>query len=196
MTLLPRNAACGAVALGLVLGLAFSPAHAQDDLKSLASKAEQAVAAGKTLEAIELADQFSQAVWNAAPLAFRKTELVGSEPTAFGQDTPRADNVYGVDEEIHIYAEPVAFGWRQAGDGFETDMVADVRVSTTDGKIIAGHKAFSEFKIAAPDRNADIFLALTYVFGGLGAGDYVVTTTLHDRIGDKTAAFSIPITIR
>ncbi len=45
-------------------------------------------------------------------------------------------------------------------------------------------------------RAADIFLALTYVFGGLTAGDYVVTTTLHDRIDDKTVAFSTPISIR
>ena len=31
---------------------------------------------------------------------------------------------------------------------------------------------------------------------GLGAGDYVVTTTLNDRISGKTGAFSTPITIR
>ncbi len=200
MIKLPRSAAFGAaalgLALGLTLGLASSPAQAEDDLKTLAGEAEQAVAAGRTLDALDLAERFSQAVWSAAPLAFRKTQLVDAEPTEFGKETPRGDNVYGVDEEIHIYAEPVAFGWNKTATGFETDMVADVRVSTTDGKIIAGHKAFSEFRIAAPDRAADIFLALTYVFGGLTAGDYVVTTTLHDRIDDKTVAFSTPISIR
>jgi hypothetical protein len=75
-------------------------------------------------------------------------------------------------------------------------MVADVRLAAPDGKIIVGHKAFSEFKLSAPKPNTDTFLALTYVFGGLGPGDYVVTTVLHDRVLGKSGAFSTPITIR
>lgn len=181
---------------GVAILLAMTPAVAADDLSALAAETEKAIAEGRTLDALDLGERFGQAVWDAAPLAFRKTVLVDAEPTVFGADTPRADNVYDVDEEIHIYVEPVAFGWQQAGDGFETDLVADVRVGNPDGTIIAGHKAFASFAIASPDRNPDTFLALTYVFGGLGAGDYVISTTLHDRVTGKSGAFSTPITIR
>ncbi|WP_436642852.1 hypothetical protein [Microbaculum sp. FT89] len=187
-----RSALVGAI----VSWLAVAPAVADETLRALASEAEQAAAAGQTLEALDLADRFAQAVWQMVPLAFRKTALVDSAPTAFGREKPRASNAYLVDEEIHIYAEPVAFGWMSTGEGYRTDMVADVRVATAEGKIIVGHKAFAEFQIASADRNADVFLALTYVFGGLGPGDYVVTTTLTDRVYGKTAAFSLPITIK
>jgi len=192
MTSILKCAAAGAAAMLL----AIAPAAAADDLSELAGKTEQAVADGKTLEALDLAEQYKQAVWEAAPLAFRKTVLVDAEPTAFGTEKPRADNVYGVDEEIHIYVEPVAFGWKQAGDGFETDLVADVRVADPDGTIIAGHKAFATFNVASAERRPDVFLALTYVFGGLGAGDYIVSTTLHDKVSGKSGAFSTPITVR
>jgi hypothetical protein len=192
MTAILKSAVSGAVAIWLVA----APAAAQEDLSALASQAEQAVKAGETLKALDLAGQFYRAVWNAAPLAFSKTVLVDEVPTAYGEETARADNVYTEDEEIRIYAEPVAFGWKETDGGYETDLVADVRVETADGKIIAGHKAFSEFKISTKERNADVFITLTYVFGGLGTGDYLVVTTLHDVVGDKTAAFTTPITIK
>jgi hypothetical protein len=179
-----------------IMLLAFSQAAAQDNVPDLAAKAEKALSDGKTLEALDLANQFRQAVWDAAPLAFRETVLVDTEPTSFGQQEPRADNVYGIDEEIRIYVEPVAFGWKQAGAGWETDLVADVRVSQTDGTIIAGHKAFATFNVKAPDRDPDVFLTLVYVFAGLGPGDYIVSTTLNDRVSGKSGAFSTPITIR
>lgn len=186
-----RSALVGAI----VSWIAAAPAMADEALKALAGEAEQAAAAGRTLEALDLADRFAEAVWQTVPLAFRKTALVVSAPTAFGREEPRATNAYSVDEEIHIYAEPVAFGWESTGEGYRTNMVADVRVATAEGKIIVGHKAFAEFQIASAERDADVFLALTYVFGGLGPGDYVVTTTLTDRVYGKTAAFSLPITI-
>jgi hypothetical protein len=187
----------GRVAIGsAAVWLTVAPVRAAEDLSALAGEAEQAVSAGNTLQALDLAERIRQAVWDEAPLAFRKAVLVDSEPTEFGKEVARADNVFNVDEEIHIYAEPVAFGWQKVGDGFETDMVADVRVATTDGKIIAGHKGFSQFKIDSAEPNPDTFLTVTYVFGGLGAGDYIVTTTLSDKITGKSGVFSTPIKIR
>ncbi|MEJ8571793.1 hypothetical protein [Microbaculum marinum] len=185
----------GAAIGAATLLLAFAPAVTADDLSTLSAEARKAVAEGRTVEALDLADQFSRAVWDAAPLAFRQTMLVDHEPTEYGAQTPRADNVYGVDEEIHLYVEPVAFGWTKSGDGWETDMVADVRVSQADGTIIAGHKAFATFNIKSPGRDPDVFLTLTYVFAGLGPGDYVVSTTLIDKVTGKSGAFSTPITI-
>jgi len=197
MTRRLSRAATGAAFLALTwVSLTPSPVGAQDDPASLAARAEQAAGDGKTLEALDLARQFYLAVRESAPLAFRKAELVDKEPTEFGSETPRSDNVYDEDEEIHLYVEPVAFGWKKTDSGWESDMVADVRVSSPDGKIIVAHKAFSEFHVAARERDDDVFLTLTYVFGGLGSGDYVVTTTLRDRIENKSAAVSTPITIR
>ncbi len=167
-----------------------------DSLADIAAEAEAAISQGRTLDAVELGDRFAAAVWDAAPLAVRKAVLVDREPTAFGGDTARAGNVYGIDEEIHIYVEPVAFGWKQAANGWETDFVADVRIADADGRIIAAHKSFAEFRVTSPQRTREVFLAMTYVFGGLGAGDYVATTTLHDRVKGGAAAFQTPISIR
>lgn len=167
-----------------------------DSLADIAAAAEAAVAEGRTLDAVALGDRFAAAVWDAAPLAVRKAVLVEREPTAFGADTARADNLYGVDEEIHLYVEPVAFGWRQSAQGWETDFIADVRISDAGGRIIAAHKSFAEFRIASPQPTREVFLAMTYVFGGLGPGDYVATTTLHDRVKGTAVAFQTPIGIR
>lgn len=186
-----RGAAAGLAAVCLSTAVAGA-----DDLAGIAARTEQAVAEGRTVEALELADRYAEAVWAAAPLAVRKAVLVEREPTAFGGEVARPDNVYGVDEEIHIYVEPVAFGWTQAGDAWETDLVADVRIATPEGRIIAAHKSFAEFRIASPAPTRDVFLAVTYVFGGLGPGDYVATTTIHDRTGGDAAAFQTPIAIR
>lgn len=191
-----RKIGKSALAGAAVAWLAACPASAQDEPAALAARVEQALANGNSLVALDLASGYPQVVWDRAPLAFRKAVLVDVEPTEFGQFVARSTDVYDEDEEIHIYLEPVAFGWKQIEPGWETDIVADVRVATPDGKIIAGHKDFSEFRIAAPSRNTDIFLSLTYVFGGLGQGDYVITTTLRDQVAAKSAAVSTPISIR
>ncbi len=186
-----RNAAFGAA----IVCLAAMPALADDSPGALARKAEEAAAAGRTVEALDLAELFNDAVWDAAPLAFRRAELVDNAPAAFGEASPRASNVYGADEEIRIYAEPVAFGWRRTGGGFETDMVADVRVSTDEGRIVVGQKAISTLRIAAESRNTGVFATFAYTFRGLKPGDYVVTTTLNDQVSGKSAAFALPIRI-
>lgn len=190
------NLSKGAAAAAVVLLLTVAAAGAEETPSGIAAEVDAALGAGDTVKALDLVEQYRQAVWDVAPLAFRKTELVAREPQAFGDDTPRADNVYDEDQEIHIYAEPVAYGRRQDADGWVTDFVADVRIAETDGTIIAAHKGFSEFKVVTPARDDSVFLAISYVFGGLGTGDYVVTTTLHDTISGKTGAFSTAITIR
>lgn len=174
----------------------FSAGARAGSLPDIAAEAEAAVSQGRTLEAVELGDRFAAAIWDAARLAVRKAVLVDSEPTVFGADTARQNNVYGIDEEIHIYVEPVAFGWKQVAEGWETDFVADVRIADADGRIIAAHKSFAEFRVTSPQPTREVFLAMTYVFGGLGPGNYVATTTLHDRVKGGAAAFQTPIEIR
>ncbi len=198
------NLSKGAAAAAAVLLLCVATAGAAETTSETTSKTPSDVAtqvdaaleAGETVKALDLVERYRQAVWDAAPLAFRKTELVAQEPQAFGDDTPRADTIYDEDQEIHIYAEPVAYGRRQEDDGWVADFVADVRIAERDGTIIAAHKGFSEFKVVTPARDDSVFLAISYVFGGLGTGDYVVTTTLHDTISGKVGAFSTDITIR
>ncbi|TCT10005.1 hypothetical protein EDC22_106200 [Tepidamorphus gemmatus] len=191
-----RSLAAGLAASSLMTAVLMTSELRADSLSDIAAAAEAAVAEGRTLDAVALGDRFAAAVWDASPLAVRKAVLVDSEPAAFGADTPRSDNLFRMDEEIHLYVEPVAFGWKQTAQGWETDFVADVRIADTSGRIIAAHKSFAEFRIASPQPTREVFLAMTYVFGGLGPGDYVVTTTLHDRIKGDAVAFPTSIGIR
>ena len=168
---------------------------ATDGAEALISQAVEAAERDQAVEALARAEDAFFAIWDRLPLDFRQIELVRGEPEGYGQIEPRADNVFAPGEEITVYVDPIGFGWREGENGWETDLAADFVLSTPEGRIIAGQKDFGEFRIRSPRRARESFLVVNYEFSGVPDGDYVLTTTVKDRIDEETASFELPITI-
>ncbi|ESR27488.1 hypothetical protein [Lutibaculum baratangense] len=193
----PRSAALSLAALALIWAeTGATGAEASADPVELMDRAVEMLDRGETLEALQVADDAFFAVWQRLPLAFRRIELIDTAPEGYDRVAPREDNAYAPGQEISIYVDPVGFGWRQGGDGWETDLTADFILSTPEGRIIAGQKDFGEFRIRSPQRARESFLVINYRFTGVPAGDYILTTTVHDRIDEEEAAFETAIEIR
>ncbi len=197
-----RQTACAlTIFLTLALAGAAAPARAETaqdqppDAAALIDSALALAAKGQSVEALEKAEDAYFAVWDRLPLGFRRIELIDDRPEGYDRIDPRESHAYDPDQNISIYVDPIGFGWRRAKDGWQTDLTADFILATEEGRIIAGQKDFANFDIRSPQRAHESFLVINYRFTGVPPGDYVLTTTVHDRVEDETASFDMPITI-
>lgn len=169
-----------------------SPGDAEAFIRSAVRLAEE----GHSLEALAKADDAYFAIWSGLPLAFRRIELIDGPPRGYDEIKPRETDAYDPGEEISIYVDPVGFGWRRVEDRWESDLVADFILSTPEGRILAGQKNFGEFRIGSRQRARESFLVMNYQFTGVPPGDYVLTTTVRDRIDEESASFETEISIK
>jgi hypothetical protein len=167
--------------------------------QSLADKAREAEALadqGKFVEASDRLDQAAALLWQRAPLMFRRALWVATEPSAWGVYDPRADNVFAAGENMIAYAEPIGFGWQQAGDIWQLRMAADVVIKSKDGTELRRIDDFQELDVASRARNREIFTSFTFTFSGIPQGEYVVETILRDTLTGKSGSFSLPFVVR
>jgi len=182
---------CGLVAVIIATGSA-----AAQDVTAKASEAEALARAGKFIEAMAALDEAAYAVWEKAPLSFRRALWVAEPPGGFGLYNPREDNVFDAGAEMIAYVEPVGFGWRKSGDVWTTDLVADLVVKSKDGKVLASQSDFQQLQITSRVRNREFMARFTYTFTGIPAGEYAVETVLRDKVSGKSGTFTLPITVR
>ncbi len=154
----------------------------------------QSAAAGQ-LKALDAAREAYIQQWLKTPLIVRNATFVSGRSGGFGKYTPRANNEFKSGEDMLVYAEPVGFGWGKTATGYSIDFIVDFTISTSDGKILAGRKAFQKLGLQSRVRNTEFFISLTYTFTGIPVGDYVITTTLNDIHRGETASFDLPIRI-
>src|SRR6202030_2242386 len=98
-----------------------------------AREAEKLAAQGKFIEAIGALDDAVGALWDRAPLTFRRALWVAETPTGFGAYAPRDNNVFADGVAMIAYAEPVGFGWRKSGERWYTDITVDLAIKSKDG---------------------------------------------------------------
>ena len=173
-----------------------TPSSPAMDIVSRAREVDVLAGSGKFLEAIEKLDDAATAVWLRAPLGFRRTLWVQELPAGFGVYKPRENNVYASGEQMIIYAEPFGYGWRKVGDAWQIDYVADLEVRTKGGAVVFRQREFANMQTQSQVRNREFMAHFTYRFTGIAAGEYIVDTTLRDRVSGKNATFSLPFVIR
>ncbi len=127
----------GAPVGALLVFCAAASAGAQD-ISGKAREAEGFAAQGKFIEAIAALDDASTALWDKAPLTFRKALWVAEAPAGFGAYNPRETNIYASGAEMLAYIEPVGFGWRKSGDVWRTDLAADLVVKAKEEPRVHG----------------------------------------------------------
>jgi hypothetical protein len=166
------------------------------DISRKASDAEKLLAQGKVAEAIAALDDAAGALWDKAPLSFRRALWVAEKATGFGAFNPRENAAYASDAPMLVYAEPVGFGWRQSGEVWRTELIADLTIKTPDGNQLFQQNDFQKLELASRVRNREFMVNFTYTLSGIPKGEYLLETTLRDQVSGKKGSFSLPFTIR
>jgi hypothetical protein len=182
---------CGLALVAFVTGSATA-----QDIAGKAEEAQTLAGDGKYIEAMAALDEAANALWDQAPLSFRKVLWVAEPPGGSGLYNPREDSVFDSGAEMIAYVEPVGFGWRKSGDVWVTDLVADLVVKSKEGEVLASQPDFNQLQITSRVRNREFMARFTYTFTGIQAGEYLVETVLHDKVSGKDGTFSLPITVR
>lgn len=166
------------------------------DIAAEARRAQEAAAAGRSVEALDALDEAAIAISEKMPLTIRRATFVAEEPQGYGVFNPRDSTSFEIGQPLLVYAELAGQGWRRSGDIFRTDLVLDFELRRADGQSLVAQQAFNTIATASRRRNREFFLYMTYSFSGLEPGDYVVRTTVRDRAGDKQTAFDLTFAVR
>jgi len=179
-----------------IVSTSLLAAAGAQDIAGKAKAAEALAADGKFVAAMDTLDEAEAALWDKSPLIFRRSLWVAEPPAGYGAYTPRETNVFRSGSEMHIYTEPVGFGWRKSGDIWHTDLVIDVSVKTAVGVQIFQQSEFQKLQISSRVRNREFMAHVTYTLSGLPPGKYLVDTTLRDTVSGKSGVFSLPFVIQ
>jgi hypothetical protein len=181
---------------GLLVAVFLSGSAPAGEIVDKAARAESLAANGKHVEAVEALDQATTSLWDTLPLSFRKALWVADLPRGFGTYTPRQTNVYIAGEKMIAYAEPVGFGWRKAGDFWQSDLASDITLKTKDGRPLSSHKDVGRGGMSSRVRNREFNIRVTTTLTDIPAGEYIADFTVHDAVSGKSGTFSLPFVIK
>ena len=135
-------------------------------------------------------------VWEKTPLTIRRALFIKGEPRGFGLYQERGSKEFKKGEKIVVYAEPVGFGWKDAGkDMFELGFVVDFQIKSLGGEVLAEKENFMRIATESHTRNLEFMVVLTLNLTSAPPGEYVVEYKLHDIASGKTATFQMPFKI-
>ncbi len=173
-----------------------APAAAATETAGKTGNVDLLAAQGKFTEAIAALDETAAALWEKAPLSFRRVLWVAAMPEGFGAYNPRENSVFASGAKMIAYVEPVGFGWRKNGDMFETDLAIDLVVKGKDGAVLLTKDDFQGLRIGSRVKNREFMTHMTLTFTGIPAGEYVAETTMRDKVSGKRGTFALPFTVR
>lgn len=166
------------------------------DISAETRRAQEAASAGRAVEALDALDEAATAISEKMPLTIRRATFVAEEPQGYGVFNPRDSTSFEAGQPLLVYAELAGQGWRRSGDIFRTDIVLDFELRRADGQSLVAQQAFNTIATASRRRNREFFLYVTYSFTGIEPGDYVVRTTVRDRVGAKQTSFDLTFSVR
>ncbi len=153
-------------------------------------------ARAQSLEEIDRRQAALIEAWEKTPLTIRRALFINGEPRGFGPYQERESKTFKPGEKVVVYAEPVGFGWKDAGRGmFELGFVVDFHIKSRDGEVLAEKENFMRIATESHTRNLEFMVVLTLNLTSAPPGDYVVEYKLRDIASDKTASFNMPFKI-
>jgi hypothetical protein len=154
------------------------------------------VLAQSSLNAYEAARQALLAIWADLPLTVRNATLTETPAPSYGNYTPRASSEYKAGEQIHVYVEVLGYGWKDNGDGTQSELLdADLNLLNSQGTTVATQTKFLSADIKSREKLLETFLTLDATLTAFDPGAYKLQYVLHDRAGNKDATFEVPITL-
>lgn len=152
--------------------------------------------AQSSLNAYEAARQALLAIWAELPLTVRNATLTEVPAPSYGNYTPRASSEYKAGEQIHVYVEVLGYGWKDNGDGTQSELLdADLNLLNSQGTTVASQPGFLKADIKSREKLLETFLTLDATLTSFDPGAYKLQYVLHDRAGNKDATFEMPITL-
>ena len=152
--------------------------------------------AQSSLNAYEAARQALLAIWAELPLTVRNATLTEVAAPSYGNYTPRASSEYRVGEQIHVYVEVLGYGWKDNGDGTQSELLdADLNLLDSSGTPVAQQQGFLDADIKSRTRLLETYLNLSATLTSFEPGDYALEFVLHDRAAGKSASFRVPVTL-
>ncbi|MBO0345846.1 hypothetical protein J0X15_11500 [Roseibium sp. CAU 1637] len=158
------------------------PASAQDTSSAPSATYSQALTA------------FDQA-WDAAPLGFAVRTFVDVPAKGFGIYTPRTNQTFAAGETLHVYAEPIAYGFETDSEGTRYSLNAGFKLLNPSGQVLAEEAQFAAFTGTTRSRKRELSTQLSFGFEGLPAGSYTLAIDLSDVVSGQTATFSLPFSV-
>jgi hypothetical protein len=152
---------------------------------------------GQSLDEINKRDAAVREAWEKTAFSIRNAFFVTEAPQAFGAYTPRLSTPFKAGEQMIVYAEPIAYGWKSIEGGqYEFGFTVDLIVKTPDGKSILEKDNFGQMMFKSRAQNRELFLKLTVNLTGADPGNYVLDFRVHDAEAEKkTAMIELPITL-
>jgi hypothetical protein len=181
----PRGSASGQISI-----------PAAQSVVDKAREAEALAGQGKHVEAMMAMDEATATLWEKSPLVFRRALWVAEPPEGFGVFNPRENNVFAAGAPMIAYAEPIGFGWRRAGEIWRVDLAIDIVVKSADGTVLLERADFQKLEIGSRVRNREFMTRVTYTFTGIAKGDYILDTTLRDKVSGKKGTFTLSFVVR
>ena len=162
-----------------------------------AAAAETAAATGDGPGAIKEFDAAQDALWTAMPLTIRTVEQV-SAASGVGVYTVRADHRYKPDEKLHLYIEPVGYGFGDDGLGNTViNLAVDLTLKSENGEELGTIADLTSIKLSSRVRNRELFFNLNLSLdpSSTPPGKYLADFMVRDQNSNKTAKFSIDFEI-
>jgi hypothetical protein len=150
---------------------------------------------GQSLDEIKKRDEAVRQAWEKTPFTMGHALFITGKPDGFGMYTPRPPAPFKAGEQLVVYAEPLAFGWKSIeGHQYEFGFTVDFVLKTAAGKVIGGQDKFADWVFKSRAQNREVFLKLDLDLTGASPGDYLLDLRVHDSEADKTAMIELPFT--
>ena len=154
------------------------------------------VFADTSLTAYDAARQALLAIWKELPLTVRNVTLTAEPAAGYGNYTPHEGSEYKLGEQIHVYVEVLGYGWKDNGDGTQSELLeADLSLLDASGTSIASQAKFLSADIKSREKLLETYLTLDATLSSFAAGNYKLQYLLHDRATGKDTTFEVPITL-
>ncbi|OLP53871.1 hypothetical protein BJF92_04615 [Rhizobium rhizosphaerae] len=166
-------------------------------LADAAAQAEAQAAAGDAAGARVTMETAFGAFSAGLPMSISRATFVRAEPSGYAMYEPRGDSAFKPGESLISYIEPVGLSWAPAPEAgkLETRFTVDFDILDPKGTVLAGQKAFGDFRFVSYQRNQEIYATLTIDVTGAPPGAYVLRFRFNDAKSDKTASVEQPFTI-
>ncbi len=129
-----------------------------------------------------------------APLEVLDGRLLREPAAGLGIYEPAKNGeVQGAD--IYLYAHVRNHSSRKSPGGHELHLVTDLVVLSPGGETLAEDKGFGVSRFTSRTEHRDTFVNVGIKSRGLPPGRYVFKLVIHDRIGGKQGAVTIPVVV-
>lgn len=122
--------------------------------------------------------------------------ILTSEPAQrFGKFQKRQRATHLAGSPIHIYGEPVNFGWTKEYGAFRFAVVVDVELERNDGRVVWSERNATRLNMVADEPRGDLFVTLNLTTPQAPAGAYVLGVRIRDLATGRSVEKRFPLEI-